>query len=47
MHFAAGVYLSQAQNPIPHPPLHTVYMYTVYFFTQEREGGVGRVEPEG
>ncbi len=29
--FAAGVYLSEAQNPIP--PLHTVYVYTVYLFT--------------
>jgi hypothetical protein len=36
--FAAGVYLSEAQNPIP-PPLHTVY--------GEGEGkGGGRVEPE-
>ncbi len=29
MDFAAGIYLSEAQNPIP-PPLHTVYVYTVY-----------------
>jgi hypothetical protein len=25
-------------------PLHTVYVYTVYFFTQRRGGGRGRVE---
>ncbi len=37
--FAAGVYLSEAQNPIP--PLHTVCVYTVYLFTQ----GGGRVKP--
>jgi hypothetical protein len=27
--FAAGVYLSKTQYPIP-PPLHTVYVYKVY-----------------
>ncbi len=37
--FAAGVYLSEAKNPIP-LPLHTVNEYTVYLFTQGRgEGG--------
>ena len=29
MDFAAGVYLSEAQNP----PLHTEYVYTAYLFT--------------
>ncbi len=43
MDFAAGVYLSEARNPIP-PPLPTVYVYKVYLFTQGRGGG--RVEPE-
>ncbi len=33
---AAGVYLSEAQNPMS--PLHTVYLYTVYLFTQGRGG---------
>jgi hypothetical protein len=36
-------------GPEPHtppPPLHTVYVNTVYLFTQGRGGG-GRVEPEG
>jgi hypothetical protein len=37
--FLAGVYLSEAQNPIlpPPPPTHCVYMLTVYLFTQGRE----------
>jgi hypothetical protein len=43
--FAAGVYLSEAQNPILPPPLYTVYvytciLYTVYLFTLG-SGGVG------
>jgi hypothetical protein len=42
--FAAGVYLSEAQNPIP-PPLNTVYVCTANLFTQGRGEG-GRVEPE-
>ncbi len=35
--FAAGVYLSEAQNS--YSPLHTVNMYTVFLFTQG--GGEG------
>ncbi len=46
--FAAGVYLSEAQNPIsPLSPLDTVYVYTIYYSISHREGGQGkRVEPE-
>jgi hypothetical protein len=46
MDFAAGVYLSEAQNQYPPPPLNTLYVYTVntYLFTQGRGGG--RLEPE-
>jgi hypothetical protein len=41
--FAVGVYLSEAQNPIP-ALTHCIRVYTVYLFTQGRGGG--RVEPE-
>jgi hypothetical protein len=44
-YFAAGAYLSEAQNTIP-PPLNTVYVYTVYLLTQERGGAGGGLEPE-
>jgi hypothetical protein len=40
--FAAGVYLSEAQNPVHSPPpLHTVYVYTLYEQNtySHREGG--------
>jgi hypothetical protein len=41
MDLAAGVYLSEAQNPILPPPykLYSVYVYTVHLFTQGRGGG--------
>jgi hypothetical protein len=37
--FAAGVNLSETQNPIPPSHLHTVYVYTVYLFTHGKWGG--------
>jgi hypothetical protein len=37
--FAAGVYLSKGQNN-EIPPSPTVYIYTVYLFTQGKRGGV-------
>ena len=45
--FAAGVYLSEAQNAVPLPPLHAVCVYTSiqYLFTQGRGSGGGG-EPE-
>ncbi len=44
--FAAGVYLSLVQNPIPPSLPHClVYVCTVYLFTQGRGGGV-EIEPE-
>jgi hypothetical protein len=42
--FAAGVYLSEALNPIP-PPQHTA-VYAVYLFTQAEGREGGRVGPE-
>jgi hypothetical protein len=49
MDFAAGVYLSEAPSPpmTPYPPpytLYSVYVYTVYLFTQG--GRKGGDEPE-
>jgi hypothetical protein len=40
MDFAAGVYLSEAQNPIPPPPSYTLYLCIQYTFSH-REGGSG------
>jgi hypothetical protein len=42
MDFATG-YLSETQNPIPHPPpsLHTMYVYTIYTYSHGK-GGRGR-----
>jgi hypothetical protein len=37
--FAAGVYLSEAQNPI-HPPPYTLYRCIQYTYSH-REGGEG------
>ncbi len=42
--FAAGVYLSEAQNPLHPPPPYTFYTCIQYTYSH-REGG-GRVEPE-
>ncbi len=41
MDFAAGVYLTEAQNPIHPLPLQTVYVYTVYLFKQGSGKGGG------
>ncbi len=38
---AADVYLSVAPSPHITPPLHPVYVYTVYSYSH-REGGEGR-----
>ncbi len=43
MDFAAGVNLSEAQNPIP-LPLHTVYVLYTY---SHREGGGELIQREG
>ncbi len=44
-YFAAGVYLSEAKNPIPPPPLtNCIRVYSILIHTGK--GGGGRVEPE-
>jgi hypothetical protein len=40
--FVAGVYLSEAQNPISSP--FSVYVYTVYLFTKGRGGELNQRE---
>jgi hypothetical protein len=40
--FAAGVYLSEAQNPIPPPLTHGIRVYSIL----NHIGKGGRVEPE-
>jgi hypothetical protein len=44
--FAAGVYMTKAQNPIPPPP-HSVYVYTVCLVIQARRGGGELNQREG
>ncbi len=47
--FAAGVYLSEAQNPIPSPPytLYIICVYSIPIHTRKGGGGGGgRVETE-
>jgi hypothetical protein len=45
---AAGVHLSEAKNPIVPPPLHTVYVYSVYLFKKGKgEGGEFKREVRG
>jgi hypothetical protein len=41
MDFAAGIHLSEAQNPIPLPPpsLHTVHVYRIQYTYSHRKGG--------
>jgi hypothetical protein len=46
MNFAAGVYISEAQNPIP--PLHTVYTCIQYTYSHGEKGkGVEFNQREG
>jgi hypothetical protein len=52
--FAAGVYLSDAQNPVPSPPPANCYVYSILIHTRKgrervelqrrREGHQGRVQ---
>jgi hypothetical protein len=43
--FGAGVYLSEAQNPIPARPTHCIRVqYTEYLFTQGRGEGGGELK---
>jgi hypothetical protein len=46
--FAAGVYLSEAQNPIPPPPplTHSIRVYIILINTDKGGGGMKTVESE-
>jgi hypothetical protein len=39
MNFAAGVYLSKAQNPIPPPPAHCTRVYSILILTVKEGKG--------
>ncbi len=41
--FAAGVFLSEAQNPIPPPPplIHCIRLYSIQYTYSHREGWGG------
>ncbi len=39
--FAAGVYLSEVQNHIPHPSTHCIRVYTIQYTYPHREVGEG------
>ncbi len=43
MDFAAGVYLSETQNPVPPPP-YTLYTCIQYSYSHTEWGGGGGVE---
>ncbi len=44
--FAGGVFLSEAQDPIPPPLTHCIRVYTIQYTYSHREGGGGGVEAE-
>ncbi len=46
--FAAGVYMSEAQHPIPPPLTHfvSVYVYSIQYYIHTGKGEGGRIEPE-
>jgi hypothetical protein len=46
MDFAAGVSLSEAQNPMPPPLPYTLYMCIKYTYSHRKGGDGGRAEPE-
>ncbi len=44
--FAAGVYLSEAQNPIPPSLTHCIRVYSIIIHTGKGRKGGGGVEPQ-